>query len=75
MKCPYCAVEMIHGYWNGGNMIWSERKHKFSTLPNGKEKYAMHLRVPMTMHCIESDCCPICQRIIIDASKYEHNLR
>ena len=28
MNCPYCDSEMIHGYLNCGNMIWSERKHK-----------------------------------------------
>ena len=47
MKCPYCDVEMIPGFLNCGNTIWSERKHKISTLPGGKEKYALHLEVPM----------------------------
>ena len=42
MKCPFCDVEMLHGYLNCGNTIWSERKHKISILPNGKEKYALH---------------------------------
>ena len=37
MKCPYCDVEMIPGFLNCGNTIWSERKHKISTLPGGKE--------------------------------------
>ena len=41
MKCPYCDVEMIPGFLNCGNTIWSERKHKISTLPGGKEKYAL----------------------------------
>ena len=30
MKCPFCDAEMIHGYLNCGNAIWSERKHKIS---------------------------------------------
>ena len=38
MKCPYCDVEMIPGFLNCGNTIWSERKHKISTLPGGKER-------------------------------------
>ena len=55
MKCPYCDVEMIPGFLNCGNTIWSERKHKISTLPGGKEKYALHLEVPMlSPHHIES---------------------
>ena len=58
-----------------GNAIWSERKHKISTLPGGKEKYALHLEVPMlSPHHIESHCCPKCKKIIIDASDYENNL-
>ena len=68
MKCPYCDVEMIPGFLNCGNTIWSERKHKISTLPGGKEKYALHLEVPMlSPHHIESHCCPKCKKIIIDA--------
>ena len=40
-----------------------------------KEKYALHLEVPMmSPHQIESDCCPNCKRLIIDASDYENNL-
>ena len=75
MKCPYCNVEMLHGYLNCGNAIWSERKHKISTLPDGKEKYALHLSVPlMSPPHVESDCCPKCRRIVIDATAYEGNL-
>lgn len=75
MKCPYCDVEMLHGYLNCGNAIWSERKHKVSTLPDGKEKYTLHLSVPlMSPHHVESDCCPKCRRIVIDATAYEGNL-
>ena len=75
MKCPYCNEEMLHGYLNCGNTVWSERKHKMSTLPDGKEKYALHLDVPLLHpHHVESDCCPQCHRIIIDASAYESNL-
>ena len=58
-----------------GNAIWSERKHKISTLPGGKEKYALHLEVPiLSPHHVESHCCPKCKKIIIDASDYENNL-
>ncbi len=75
MKCPYCDVEMLHGYLNCGTIIWSERKHKISMLPNGKEKYALHLEPPLLApHGIESDCCPRCKRIIIDAACYKNNL-
>lgn len=75
MNCPYCNIEMIHGYLNCGTTIWSERKHKLSTLPDGKEKYALHLEAPMlSPHQIESYCCPNCKKIIIDASDYENNL-
>lgn len=74
MKCPYCNTEMIHGYLNCGTTIWSERKHKISTLPNNKEKYALYLGVPMSMHYVESDCCPKCKMLIIDTKEYENNL-
>ncbi len=75
MKCPFCDVEMLHGYLNCGTTIWSERKHKISTLPDEKEKYALHLDVPMfSPHHVESDCCPKCKRIIVDSSRYENNL-
>jgi len=75
MKCPFCDTEMLHGYLNCGTAIWSERKHKISTKPDSKEKYAFHLEVPtMSPHQIESDCCPKCKRLIIDASDYENNL-
>ena len=68
-------TEMIRGYLNCGNAIWSERKHKLSTLPDGKEKYALKLDVPLlSPNQVESDCCPHCKRIIIDASEYENNL-
>jgi hypothetical protein len=66
---------MLHGYLNCGNVVWSERKHKVSTLPDGKERYALHLSVPlMSPHHVESDCCPKCRRIVIDATAYENNL-
>ncbi len=74
MKCPYCNVEMLHGYLNCGTAIWSERKHKISTKPDGKEKYALHLEVPLSMHCIESDCCPNCKKMMIDVTEYENDL-
>ena len=75
MKCPYCNSEMLHGYLNCGTAIWSERKHKLSTLPGKKEKYALHLGTPLVSpHHIESFCCPKCKRIIIDAANYENNL-
>jgi len=75
MKCPFCNTEMIHGYLNCGTAIWSERKHKISMLPNGKEKYALHLGTPLALpNYVESDCCPSCKHIIINASEYETNL-
>ena len=58
-----------------GMTIWSERKHKISLLPDGKEKYALHLGQPLlSPHQIESYCCPKCKKIIIDATEYENNL-
>ncbi len=75
MKCPFCDVEMLHGYLNCGNAIWSERKHRISTLPDRKERYTMHLEVPtLSPNQVESDCCPKCKRLIIDTSDYENNL-
>ena len=74
MKCPFCNTEMLHGYLNCGNMIWSERKHKLSTLPDNKEKYALHLDVPfMSPHHIECDFCPNCKKVIIDTAAYDNN--
>ncbi|MBQ6807924.1 MAG: hypothetical protein IJP07_02000 [Firmicutes bacterium] len=76
MKCPFCNVEMIHGYLNCGLTLWSERKHKISLLPDAKEKYALHLGTPLlSPHHVESDCCPKCKRIILDSSDFENNLK
>ena len=75
MKCPFCNTEMLHGYLNCGTAIWSERKHKLSLLPDGKESYALHLKNPMmSPHHIESHCCPKCKKMIIDTADYENNL-
>lgn len=75
MKCPFCDVEMLHGWLNCGAALWSERKHKLSIMPDGKEKYALYLEVPLlSPNQVESDCCPKCKRIIVDASGYEHKL-
>ncbi len=75
MKCPFCDVEMLHGYLNCGNAIWSERKHKISTLPGWKEKYTFHLNPPIfSPHHIESDCCPKCKKIIINSADSDNNL-
>ena len=74
MECPFCGTEMIHGYLNCGNTIWSERKHRISTLPDAKEKFALHLEVPvLSPNHVESYCCPKCKKIIIDSSDYENN--
>ena len=76
MKCPYCNIDMVHGYLNCGNAIWSERKHKISTLADRKEKYTLKLGVPLVgPNNVERYCCPKCLKIIIDASEYENNLR
>ena len=76
MNCPYCNVEMLRGYLNcGGATIWSERKHKLSTLPDSKEKYTLHLGTPMlSPHHVPSYCCPKCKKIIIDSFDSENNL-
>lgn len=75
MKCPYCKSEMIHGYLNCGITLWSERKHKISLLPDGKEKYTLRLGTPMlNPHHVESTFCPKCKKIIIDTSNYESNI-
>ncbi len=75
MKCPFCGTEMLHGYLNCGTMIWSERKHRVSMLPDQTEKYALHLGTPMfTPHHVESQCCPNCKKIIIVTSNYKNRL-
>lgn len=75
MKCPFCDTKMLHGYLNVGNAIWSEKKHKLSTNAGAKERYALALPVPMlSLHHIESDCCPKCKHIIIDSSEFDNNL-
>ncbi|MDO4732739.1 MAG: PF20097 family protein [Bacillota bacterium] len=75
MKCPFCGVEMLHGYLNCGASLWSERKHRFSLLPDGKEKYALRLGVPSFLpNYVESDCCPECKKIILDSSAYENRM-
>ena len=59
----------------GGAALWSERKHAVRLNPDGEERYALRLKTPMvTPNCVESDCCPRCRRIILDASPYESSL-
>ncbi len=66
---------MLRGYLNCGAAIWSERKHKISMLPDGKEKYAFHLETPLlTPNYVESYCCPKCKKLIIDTSEYDNDL-
>ena len=75
MKCPFCGVEMIHGYLNCGMTLWSTKKHKISFLLDDNEEYALQLGRPLTSpHHVESDCCPKCKRIIIDSSDYMNNI-
>ncbi len=75
MNCPFCDTEMLHGYLNCGMALWSERKHKLSLLPDGKEKYTLHLRQPiLSPHQIESFCCPECKKLVIDTKDFENNL-
>ena len=75
MKCPFCDIEMMHGYLNCGMILWSTKKHKISFLTNEEEKYALSLGRPMVSpHHIESDYCPRCKRIIIDSSNYDSNI-
>lgn len=75
MICPFCNIEMIHGYLNCGMTLWSERKHKISLLPDEKERYTLNLGQPiLAPHHVESDCCPKCKRIILDSSDYENDL-
>lgn len=74
MQCPFCHAEMLHGYLNCGMALWSERKHKLSLLPDGKEKYALRTSMPLLMNHVESYCCPKCRKIIVDAAEYPNNL-
>ena len=75
MQCPFCGAEMLFGYLNCGAALWSERKHKLSLLPDGRERYPLQLDTPMVSpNHIESFCCPSCKRIIIDSSPYQNNL-
>ena len=75
MTCPFCKTEMLDGFLNCGNLIWSERRHKISTNADSTERYALNLPAPLlSPHQIKSTCCPKCKHIIIDASEYEHRL-
>lgn len=75
MKCPYCDIEMIHGYLNCGMTLWSTKKHKISLLIDDTETYALQLgKTKVSPHHIESDCCPKCKRIIIDSANFKNNL-
>lgn len=71
MKCPFCNVEMIHGYLNCGMTLWSTKKHKISLLTDDDETFSLQLGKPaLSPHHIESDCCPKCKRIIIACGLY-----
>ena len=75
MHCPYGETEMIKGYLNCGAALFSERKHKLSLLPDGKERYALRLQNPMfSPHHVEGYCCPKCKKLVIGTEIYENNL-
>lgn len=75
MKCPYCNTEMLLGYLHAPNMIWCEKESKIALSPGKNEKYALYLKLPLlTSNRVESYCCSICKRIIIDVSAYPHSL-
>lgn len=75
MKCPFCGVEMIHGYLNCGAVLWSEKKHRVSLITDDTELYALQLGKPLVSpHHVKSDCCPKCKRIILDSSGYNSNI-
>ncbi len=73
MKCPYCDIEMLDGFFLAPWMIW--RESPTGWIPPKKGKYAMYLRMPWsTPNNVPSTCCSKCKRIIIDSSSYENNL-
>ena len=75
MNCPFCQTEMLKGYLNLGNAIWSERKHKLSTLSGANERYAFRLGVPLlSLHHVDSYMCPEGKKMIVDTSEYENDL-
>lgn len=68
MKCPFCNVEMIHGYLNCGMTLWSTKKHKISLLTDDDETFSLQLGKPaLSPHHIESDCCPKCKESLLIA--------
>ena len=72
MTCPFCGKDMLEGYLHIDMTIWSERKHKISLLPRMKERYALKIgRNFLHPTYVQSDYCPDCERIIIDASPYD----
>lgn len=72
MKCPFCGLEMKHGYLQTGIALWSERKHRISLLTAPGEPYAFRLKQPLfSPNYVESDFCPKCKRIIVDSTPYE----
>ena len=76
MKCPFCGVEMKHGYLHTGLALWSEKRHRLTLKPSSGEFYALKLDTPLfSPHQIESDYCPKCHRIIIDSSPYQRSGR
>lgn len=59
MKCPFCDIDMIHGYLNCGENVWCTQKHKMSLNVSNDENYALQLGRPMiSPHHVESDYCP-----------------
>lgn len=75
MKCPFCNIEMIHGFFNCGMALWSDKAHRLSLTVDETERYALQLgKTAVSPHHVESDCCPKCKRIIIDSSDYANRL-
>jgi len=71
MKCPFCDTEMRHGYFICGAAIWSEHKHFMTITPAPREDCPLELESPMlSPHHLESDYCPNCEHIVINASAY-----
>ena len=75
MKCPWCDVEMIHGYLIADKALWSDKRHTFSLLPRRGERWTLRLGPKFfAPNHVESDCCPRCRRIVLSAEYYDGNL-
>ncbi len=64
MKCPYCGMEMEHGWLQSARVIFfGKEKHRVSFLPNRNDTVIVSETLKGAWG--EAEMCPECRKVII----------